>query len=241
MRMQRLPRLMAMRVRRGRLLCRRVRVISDGRGPMRLWGQSCATAISAACGLLFWAATPANAFHMRHHALPGCPQTRSRLVVADAQAAIYESKNRSGEREYFGCAYGARRGPFGLGRVPRASGGGVEEIATLAGVVVAYEEFFNTKYNTSWFITVRDLHNGRILRQISVPGFTTDIVIRDDGAVAWIVQTRVQPAEYEVHIDDRAGSQVIALGQTIEPSSLALAGDTLYWAQSGRPYELTLN
>jgi hypothetical protein len=46
--------------------------------------------------------------------------------------------------------------------------------------------------------------------------------------VAWIVQTGF-PTTYEVHAVDTSGSRVVASGSDIDPSPLALAGNTIYW------------
>jgi hypothetical protein len=72
-------------------------------------------------------------------------------------------------------------------------------------------------------------------------GFTSAIVVKDDGAVAWIAETRLQPAEYEVHIVDNTGGRIVASGAEIAPRSLALADSTLYWTQGGRPMSAMLN
>jgi hypothetical protein len=40
---------------------------------------------------------------------------------------------------------------------------------------------------------------------------------------------------------DATGEQVLAVGSNIAPESLALAGGTLYWTQSGKPMSAALN
>jgi hypothetical protein len=72
-------------------------------------------------------------------------------------------------------------------------------------------------------------------------GATAAIVVKSDGAVAWIVETRQEEGTYEVHAVDKAGSRLLASGADIDPSSLALAGSTLYWTQGGKPMSASLN
>lgn len=67
------------------------------------------------------------------------------------------------------------------------------------------------------------------------------IVAMSDGAVAWIVETGTNAADYQVHAIDKSGSRVLASGSNIEPQSLALAGNTFYWTQEGKPISAPLN
>ena len=67
------------------------------------------------------------------------------------------------------------------------------------------------------------------------------IVVKSDGAVAWIVRTDPEEGMYQVHALDQTGSRVLSTGSDIAPSSLALAGSTLYWTQGGEPHSATLN
>ena len=66
-------------------------------------------------------------------------------------------------------------------------------------------------------------------------GETTAIVVKPDGAVAWINNTSQESAHYEVHALDRNGSRVLAVNSGIDHSSLAVAGSTLYWTENGTP------
>ena len=62
-----------------------------------------------------------------------------------------------------------------------------------------------------------------------------------DGSVAWIVETNEEEGEYQVHAVDKSGSRVLASNPDIDPTSLALAGSTLYWTQGGQPATASLN
>jgi hypothetical protein len=126
----------------------------------------------------------------------------------------------------------------------------------LAGPIVAYEEVANALGCgfCHWAVLVRDLRTGRTLRKepTGTPlnpalnenfgvGPTTAIVVKSDGSVAWIANAGKEEGGYQVHAADRAGSRLLASGPDIDPSSLALAGNTLYWAQGGQPRSARLN
>jgi hypothetical protein len=72
-------------------------------------------------------------------------------------------------------------------------------------------------------------------------GHTTSIAVKSDGSVAWIVNPNEASGHYQVHAADTAGSRMLASGADIDPTSLALAGSTLYWTQGGRPQSALLN
>jgi hypothetical protein len=72
-------------------------------------------------------------------------------------------------------------------------------------------------------------------------GFTYSIVVKSDGAVAWIVASGVARGGNQVRVVDRSGSRVVASGTDVDPQSLALAGSTLYWTQGSKPFSTTLN
>ncbi len=93
---------------------------------------------------------------------------------------------------------------------------------------------------------VRDLRNGRLLHNVPTVGTVEAMVLKSDGATAWILESRGQsPAhpvtEYEVQAVDKNGSRMLAAGSDIDPSSLAVAGRTLYWTQGGKPFSASLD
>jgi hypothetical protein len=99
---------------------------------------------------------------------------------------------------------------------------------------------------------VRDLSTGRILHRVNTGrfvkpeatpvsvGLATALVVKSDGAVAWIVETGV-PATYQIYAIDKTGRRLLASSADIIPYSLALAGDTVYWTQGGEPFSASLN
>jgi butyrate kinase len=132
---------------------------------------------------------------------------------------------------------------------------------TLAGPIAAYENTSNVEGTfreanegeSKFIVTVLDLRTGRVIHEVPTgrpqppnpkvigAGVTTAIVVKTDGAVAWIVETNFKPAEYEVHALDKSGSRVLASGADVALSSLALTSSTLYWTQGGKPFSARLN
>lgn len=140
----------------------------------------------------------------------------------------------------------------------------------MAGDVVAWEqgatecekytgccpEFYGAPGCGEWHVTVRNLLTGRRTEVLtseytrkSPPGFdfgggpAVDIVVRADGSAAWIVRDEAPAATrglYEVHVLEGSTARVLAVNADIDPSSLALAGSTLYWTEDGKPMSAIL-
>jgi hypothetical protein len=72
----------------------------------------------------------------------------------------------------------------------------------------------------------------------------TDLVLRGDGALAWIVEIRNtvdSGPRYQVRASlGGTVSTLVSEGGDIVPGSLALAGSTLYWTQAGTPHSTRL-
>jgi hypothetical protein len=103
-------------------------------------------------------------------------------------------------------------------------------------------------------LDVRRTRDGRRIRRVQAvpaPPFmqgalmrVTDLVLRGDGALAWIVEIRdaaTASPRYQVRtsLGGRA-SMLLAESADIAPGSLALAGSTLYWTQAGAPQSSVL-
>jgi hypothetical protein len=101
-------------------------------------------------------------------------------------------------------------------------------------------------------VSVIDLHNGHVLRKAATgppepqdsdgygdwgDGPVTSLVLRANGDAAWIASTpdfRVTSAgKYQVYALEAGGRRMVASGNDI--NSLALAGETIYWTQNGKP------
>jgi hypothetical protein len=150
-----------------------------------------------------------------------------------------------------GCAYGHRS--YLLGTVPnciRPCGGPEQEI--LGGPLVAYGEASGDETERFYRVIVRNLRTGHVIREVPtgtpVPpsnavvgaGPVTSIVLKSDGAVAWVLETG-SPTTYQVHAVDKNGSRILASSGDIDPSSLALAGNTIYWTQGSTAMSARLN
>jgi hypothetical protein len=179
------------------------------------------------------------------------------VLLADGQATIYGG-GKAQPYEVFGCVPGHRS--YELGRVeppswltlfsPGASTSGARiSLLTIAGPMVAFEETQLSRER----IVVRDVRTGRFVVRESrgVQGLWSveQIVVKSDGAVAWMVRVNYGHGGNPVHrrvyaVDAGGGSRLLTEGEQgvdeIEPGSLALAGSTLYWTQSGKPFSAPL-
>jgi len=185
---------------------------------------------------------------------PTCP-ARQPVLLADGHATIY-SGGKAQPYEVFGCVPGHR--PYDLGRLESPAtlmfpgsptrSARISQL-TIAGPMVAFEETEESRER----IVVRDLRTGRFVVREShgVHGLqgVEQIVVKSDGAVAWMVQVGYghggNPIHREVYAVDASGTRLVAEGEEslnpIERGSLALAGSTLYWTQSGKPLSVPLN
>lgn len=221
-----------------------------------------AVSTTPALVLLLVAASPSPA-RVRRTVAPPCPPAKSHTLLADADAELYIVKERlphSTEPEPVvrGCAYGQKRS-YLLGEAEEqigGSGGGGSsgvQLETLAGSVVAYATSASYGDNGSRYVmVVRDLRTGRVLHKVitgtpakpeAIPvseGPATALVVKSDGAVAWILETGF-PSMYQVYAIDKSGRRLLASSADIVPYSLALADNVLYWTQGGQPFSASLN
>lgn len=206
--------------------------------------------------LLVSAASPSTA-RVRHMTPMRCLPGHSHVTTADAQAQIYELPALFKYPELldvYGCTYEHKRS-YMLGPTPYGSSSGAGGVSheTLVGSIVAYDEVDNSPCCDHWWVLVRDLGDGHVLRRaptgapmrpepLSVGiGPAVAIVVKRDSSVAWIVETDQEEGKYQFHAIDKSGSRVLASGPNIDPSSLALAGSTLYWTQGGQSFSASLD
>ena len=200
--------------------------------------------------------TPAQA-RKRHHELWHCRPGHANTVAADLRAEVFEVPSGSPPR-FEGCAYGSTH-RYALGPVPygSSSGSNGSRDYTLLGTSLAFTEggcpgALAPASAECWeTLEVMNLSSGRRLHQVSVRnaqcnGRILGLVLKGDGAVAWIATNVVQGCSVrtqalEVHALDFAGERLLANGTDVAAESLALAGSTVYWMQGGRPYSATLN
>lgn len=204
----------------------------------------CAVIILALFGL-----ASASGARTRHATRRYCPKVGKFALVVDAQAEVYEAGGRF-VREMFACAYASGHA-YALGPKAECIGsggcGGVEK-ATVGAAFVAYEKFavasepFVGETSSYWRVIVRNLRTGRVVHRANSTGsFVQDLVVKSDGAVAWIVDTSFLPEEHAVVAVDKTGTRTLASGPGIAPSSLTLTGNTLSWIESGRMASAVLN
>jgi hypothetical protein len=194
-----------------------------------------------------------------------CGSSAGHTVIArDTEAEVYRLRERTfhaATYEYRGCVYGSKRSfRLGLEAVSCGpSGCFTVKHVTLAGTTVAYETFVSSVagngevFQSEWYVFVLDLRSGRVLHKVPTgesrhprpgavgAGEATAIVVKNDGAVAWINDTVQNENRFEVHALDATGERVLAVGSNIAPNSLALAGSTLYWTQGGKPASAVLD
>ncbi len=174
------------------------------------------------------------------------------------------------ETVYRGCVYGSDRsvrlGSVTNEPVGSAPSIGSRHM-TLDGTIVAYERYATASASgegAGYFeVFVRNLRSGQLLDRVptGMPlearrfyvgvGSVRTMVVKADGAVAWIAldfQRSEQLARligrevnyYDLYALDSSGERLLASGTELAPSSLALAGSTLYWTQGGRPFSAGL-
>jgi hypothetical protein len=138
------------------------------------------------------------------------------------------------------------------------SGGGIGSLALAGGMVAFEESLINTGPpegepvgNNEWRVVVRDLRTGEVVHKVptgtqTTPspkivgvGPTTAIVVKSDGAVAWIAEAGV--GNYEVHALDKTGSRLLASGEDIKPHVLGIKGSRLYWKQGAQMQSAVLS
>jgi hypothetical protein len=190
-----------------------------------------------------------------------CRPGHAHLLVADTQAQVYETGYYYEEvfqpERIQGCVYGSKR-QFAVGSPlsGSGSGGGGSSIEQMVGALVAVEghSWSTVKGSDSNWVEVIDLRTGRhIHKSFTGPpeptrntgyedygaGPVASLVLRPNGDLAWIAETptfRVTPAgRYQLYTLEATGRRMIASGDDIEPYSLALAAETIYWTQNGKP------
>jgi hypothetical protein len=202
---------------------------------------------------IFLAAASTSDAHGRHIAVPKCIPKGSEPVVADVEAEVYAvtRKFQGHSRVSFaGCMYGSSR-LYQLGHA--IENGSVDSrVFALAGPVVAYTTIApaNGSVPETLKVIVLNLSTGQTLHHESFPpvGEATSIVVKSDGSAAWIVAGPFDDCVpfatscYEVaDVAERGGGALLAKGPEIEPYSLALSGNTVYWTQDSKPESAALD
>jgi len=199
-------------------------------------------------------------------------------LLASPQAQIFAARERRTQVTAIrGCANGGRRSfpVAGCGVSESAAACARNAHITLAGAVVACEEAFVVDGNGvepgvgEWHVVVRDLNTGRLIRQVPTGmalepqthyvgvGNVVAIVLRSDGAVAWIADDyerslhggqQSEVTFFDLEMADKSGVRLLAAGTDLDPASLALGlsaanigarnrsidASLVYWMQGGK-------
>ena len=142
------------------------------------------------------------------------------------------------------------------------AGGGPNGIGSLrlSGDVVAFERAFEseieaepTRGTSRHVVVVINLRSGEVMHDdptgtppepeanLTGVGPTKALVVKADGAVAWVVENRVSRLVYQVIAVDKTGTRVLATGSDISPHSLTLTGPMLNWTQGGKTFSAPLD
>jgi hypothetical protein len=190
---------------------------------------------------------------------------RRQVLFADAQAQVYPVLEADGETfEIQACLYGQRRSFVAARCNPHEGAATCASTAnvTLAGSMVAYEDFFGSgsrdlfdeRSIDEWYVEVRDLRTGRALRRVPTgaalkpepryigTGPVVKLVLKSNGSVAWIAndyeRTGSEPPPkvpyLNVYALDKTGTRLLAAGNEIDPASLALSDGGVH-GPAGRP------
>jgi hypothetical protein len=231
---------------------------------------------SIVAALVLAGATPTAAELRSEKARPSCPASHAHILLADAEAQIYLRPQStpvpgpSDPEELVACAAGGQRSyalgpPLAAIGVPQVDEGVTSE--ALAGPVLAYAKASAARAPGYAFgyVVVRDLRTGRGLHRVpagsSIPPRVSGadpaaaIVVKRDGAVAWITQAVedvplpqapcpgpdpcAMPELFEavthstIHALDGSGDRLLASGTNIGAGSLALRGGRVRWTQGG--------
>lgn len=203
------------------------------------------------------------------HRRSGCVVGRARVIAVDRAAVVFaRGFGQETVGGVYGCSYGHIR--YRLGTSETCGKEGCHGISheVLGASTVAYEWVStsgqaNPEAPNLDFLVVRDLRSNRLIRRVATVAVQS-IVVRADGAVAWIaVDPQLSPGEryvvppcepvpggaicrpphfeppyvyaYALYEADRTGTRLLAAGVDIEPRSLMLTGSTLRWNQGGKP------
>lgn len=202
-----------------------------------------------------------------HHHGQRCPVRPRRLVVRNHQAEIYLGPDRYVPGlSYRGCVYRVGRDKFiGYRHSVLGEDAGDTRNIRLVETLVAREASAVTRNGAYFRVVVTNLVRrggrsfptgspSRAQEAFDAPvgqvngldgvGHTTSLVLKADGAVAWIVNDNAppDPPTYEVIKADATGRPIVlAAGTDITPGSLTLSGSTLHWAQAASTHTATLN
>jgi len=198
-----------------------------------------------AAGLLAEQGTPAHA-----RAAERCVPRSTNVQASDPLGQLWLSAHGS---ELLGCLWGGK-----TYTAWSSGGGGVQlaQLVTMRGTYAAFNGGGGSSSFSTSYLGVMNLKTGKE-RGFAVAvgpgsydtGGVTALVLKANGSIAWISRTngvanpstpQLIPILTEVYVKDSSGRRMIANSSTISPTSLALAGSTIYWLQGGVAQSATL-
>jgi len=185
----------------------------------------------------------------------GCRSQRAKRDLRNDSGRVFEQLLGIGDVEFFphvyACLFSTNK------RVPLGRNWDDEriELPRLTEPYVAYVSIGCGLAGCSPSIMVRDLRDGRLLRNHLEPSFetqpertparnVTSLVLKANGSVAWIVDRLAfmgLPHSIDVVAVDSTGRRVLDSGLDVDPTSLALTGSTLTWRKGGIVRSAMLN
>lgn len=170
-----------------------------------------------------------------------CPPARAQVLASNFAVTIWAQRERHRWRT-FACHRGHRR-PVRLGYTAEEGGGWIDQLV-VAGRFVAYFRGSCDRYSYGCAgpVVVRDLYR-RTVRRWYIPdgeGAVFALRLTELGGIAWShhVGNAAGIPIYELWVRDRSGARRIASGSGpgVEPLSLAVTRDRVYWTQDGNAH-----
>ena len=176
----------------------------------------------------------------------GCASQPGKTVLSSSEARVFEQRRVfywAFLPYVYGCMHASdKRFAFGFDGFDESGIGQQLDHFRLAGPYVAYG------CGGNWIracdgVRVVDLRDGvlRLPQMPSLDWWPSDIELKDNGSVAWIVSEQQPEGSRHVGVLDTAGQRLLDSGTGIEPDSLTLTGSTLSWLRNGEVRSATLD
>jgi hypothetical protein len=171
-----------------------------------------------------------------------CAPKAGGAVAADRYGQLWVQG--ADQTEMWGCLYGHH--PHDFYRFLGGSGWAFMN-PLVSGKVAAFGAAQSSSDGPNYDdVVVVNLATGQRMKRLADgyglggDGQLESMVLKPDGAVAWIAPTGYMDSINQVYVDDATGYRMLASGMSIAGGSLALAGSTIYWLQGGVAQSATL-
>jgi hypothetical protein len=172
-------------------------------------------------------------------ARPGC-EKHGVTLIANEQVRVYRVGGLLDHTVYACLLRSEKRRRLGQ---HEGTFGGVEDVIA-SGRFVAYDILECSRETCRGHVRVMNVRSGQVRRSFVIPENErphrlTDIVLKRNGAAAWI--RSYPPGEWEVRKLDADGEVVLDRGSEVQPGSLALSrSSALYWSSGTQIRSATL-